>query len=65
MSDYKNVPGGPEGLVALGKALGLACKWPGCMCESKCLRRDEPFCDTCGAPVSVYGCYDECGCDDE
>ena len=56
-SDYANVPGGAAGLVELGRKFNLACKYPGCLCSSKCLRRDEPFCASCGAPE------DWCECD--
>ena len=65
-ADYANVPGGPEGLVELGKKYNLACKYPGCLCATKCLRRDEPFCDVCEAPVSFYCCDEgDCGYEDE
>ena len=57
-ADYANVPGGAARLVELGKKYGLACKYPGCLCASKCLRRDEPFCVGCGAPEDWCQCED-------
>ena len=63
-SDYADTPGGAAGLVKVGKLYGLACKYPGCLCASKCLRQDKPFCVECGAPEHWCRCDEFDGGDD-